>query len=131
VWLYSLLFLGGPLYFVLRLFGSPRLNLGKLAVVYEQAGKARIVAVTNWWIQLAFKPLHDSLFSLLRKLETDGTFDQEAPLNRLIELNRLSIGEGLPKRVYHSFDLSAATDRLPIDLQVDLLKVLLGPSAIN
>jgi len=62
--------------------------------------------------------LHKALFAHLRKIETDGTFDQEAPLNRLIAVY------GSSDHLYHSFDLSAATDRLPMQLQIDILNLL-------
>jgi len=90
--------------------------MGKLSVVYDQAGKARIVAITNWWIQLALKPLHKSIFGILRGIKQDGTFDQLRPFNELIDLN--------DDDKFYSFDLSAATDRLPIDLQRDILNCL-------
>jgi hypothetical protein len=48
----------------------------------------------------------------------DGTFDQERPFNDL--LTRLT---GSGQKLY-GFDLSAATDRLPIDLQEDILKLI-------
>lgn len=96
---------------------SDRLYLGKLGVVYDQAGKARIVASTNWWIQSAFHGLHDSLFKALKCIPYDGTFDQIAAFDRVIankaKAHKLS-----------GFDLSAATDRLPINLQVDILNSL-------
>jgi len=53
---------------------------------------------------------------LLRTIEQDGTFDQHAPFNKLIE-----DGDGK----FYSFDLSAATDRLPLDLQRDILNSLI------
>lgn len=126
MWLYFLLILGAPLYVFLRIVapGCPELLLGRLGVVYEQAGKARIVAITNWWIQFAFKPLHDALFNLLRELETDGTFNQEAPLDRVVDLSRQLLSRGEPGFTFHCFDLSAATDRLPIDLQADILDAM-------
>jgi len=89
--------------------------MGKLSVVYDQAGKARVVAITNWWIQLALRPLHDTVFKLLKRIEQDGTFDQMKPFKKLVES-----GDGK----FYSFDLSAATDRLPIDLQRDILNCL-------
>jgi len=95
----------------------PHLYLGKLGVVYDQAGKARVVAATNWWLQSAFKGLHDSIFSNLKTLATDGTFDQQLAFrNFLSKLDRNHKMSG--------FDLSAATDRLPIDLQADILSAL-------
>jgi hypothetical protein len=47
----------------------------------------------------------------------DGTHDQEAPLKLLIS--------NTPKgTVFHSYDLSAATDRLPLLVQRDILNIL-------
>lgn len=115
----TILIVYGPLYFTLRMFGMiAPLRMGKLSTVYDQAGKARIVAITNWWIQLALKPLHDSIFSSLRKWnDIDGTFDQGGPLLRLYK-------ERDPRYKFSCFDLSSATDRLPITLQVDILNAL-------
>lgn len=47
----------------------------------------------------------------------DGTFDQLAPIKEL---------DKIPYQRYFSFDLSAATDRLPVALQSRLLFPLLG-----
>jgi hypothetical protein len=117
-WILILIVISSPLYLVFLLFKDvKRLHLGKLAVVRDVAGKARIVAVTNWWIQAAFKPLHDGLFRILSHIEQDGTFDQEKPLNLLIE-------RVLPGQKFYCFDLSAATDRLPLDVQRDIINVL-------
>jgi hypothetical protein len=118
VWLHIILMFMGPVYMILFICGVvPKMKLGKLSVVYDQAGKARIVAITNWWIQLALRPLHDSVFSNLSKIPQDGTFDQDGVLDRLMA----NKAEG---HSFYSFDLSAATDRLPIDLQVQILDLL-------
>jgi hypothetical protein len=93
------------------------LNIGKLGVVYDQAGKARVVAATNWWIQSCLSGLHNSIFDHLKSLETDGTFDQDGCFDRYISAVK-------PGSTMSGFDLSAATDRLPIDLQVDVLNTL-------
>lgn len=52
---------------------------------------------------------------MLKSIDQDGTFDQHRPFNNLIES-----GNGK----FFSFDLSAATDRLPIELQRDILNIL-------
>jgi len=102
------------------------LMLGKLSIKEEAAGKARVFAITDLISQSLFLPLHDFIFSSIRKLPTDGTFDQGKPLDRLLTLKR----EGeLMGHKFHSFDLSAATDRLPITLQKDILGYLIGPEA--
>jgi hypothetical protein len=59
---------------------------------------------------------------VLRRLDSDGTFDQLRPVRRLLE--------DKSKKLF-SFDLSAATDRLPVDLQVDLLNLLYGDEIGN
>lgn len=122
-WFLIILFLTLP-YFLFRsllqaLSNSNRVRpeLGRLSVVYNQAGKARVVAMTNWWIQVALKPLHDSLFNILKALPSDGTFDQLKPLKGL--LSRSTTGE-----IFYCYDLSSATDRLPKTLQVDILNIL-------
>lgn len=88
-----------------------------MSVVLDKAGKARVVALSNYFIQTALYPIHKEIFSHLRHLKTDGTFDQEAPL-------KLLISEGDPHEKFHCFDLSAATDRLPVDLQEHVLNLV-------
>jgi len=109
----------GPLYLVMVLWHGSKgvLPIGRLSVVYDQAGKARIVAMANWWIQLVLLPLHKSIFYVLETKETDGTFNQDAPLSRLMKAP-------LEGHKFSCFDLSAATDRLPVDLQVQILNLL-------
>jgi hypothetical protein len=90
-------------------------NLGRLAVVTNVSGKSRIVGMTNYWIQIALYPVHKSIFTFLKTLSTDGTFDQHTPVKRMIEDQK-----GF-NRLFYSFDLSAATDRLPLPLQEQVL----------
>nr|UIW13840.1 MAG: RNA-dependent RNA polymerase [Rhizoctonia solani mitovirus 67] len=118
LWILCILVAAVPvMIFIFILGGVQELFVGKLGVVKDQAGKSRIVGITNYWIQIALKPLHDALFALLKKVNMDGTFDQEAPLRRLVAM--------VPKgQVFHSFDLSAATDRLPVTLQACILNIL-------
>lgn len=90
--------------------------LGYLGLKLEAAGKVRVFAIVDCWTQWVLRPLHEALFELLRIIPQDGTFDQLAPLERLLE--RLPKGSPL-----FSYDLSAATDRLPLLFQ----KVLMSP----
>jgi len=64
-------------------------------------------------------PLHEWIFSILPKIPQDGTFNQMDPIVRLQDEFGIN-----PKGSFGSIDLSAATDRLPIAIQVSLLKVL-------
>ncbi|QKI79963.1 RNA-dependent RNA polymerase [Erysiphe necator associated mitovirus 15] len=92
-------------------------NMGKLSIVRDVPGKSRVVGITNYWIQVSLKPLHDAILKLLKEMPTDGTYDQEGVINRL---------PNGPSEKYSSYDLSAATDRLPIDVQKDVLSLFIG-----
>lgn len=93
--------------------------LGRLSFKKEAAGKLRVFAMVDIWTQSIFKPLHDYLFSIIRSIPNDATFDQSAAFERAKEKSRVS-GHCF------GFDLSAATDRLPVDLQRAILEGLIG-----
>lgn len=86
----------------------------------EEPGKIRVFAMVNILTQTLMAPLHKWIFLRLRKIPTDGTFNQTAPVERLIKRFQK---EGT---WVASYDLSAATDRLPLALQVRLLVPILG-----
>jgi len=113
--LYAILIVGLP-FFILR--GKPRFLLGRLAVITSTAGKSRVIGITNYWIQVALKPLHDSIFRILKKLPTDGTFDQKKVISNLISESKGTL--------LSSYDLSAATDRLPLQIQKDVIGIIFG-----
>jgi hypothetical protein len=94
--------------------------IGKLAFKEEAAGKLRIFALVDSITQTLLQPLHKSLFSILRLIPNDGTFDQNASYWRAVQKMSNS-GNAF------SFDLSAATDRLPIVIQEQLLAELYSP----
>jgi hypothetical protein len=93
-------------------------TLGRLAALSEPAGKVRVVAMVDIFTQWLLHPLHEALFELLRLIPTDGTHDQLKPIHRLLRRR--------PKGPFYSFDLSAATDRIPLSLQKALLSPVLG-----
>lgn len=93
--------------------------IGQLQTKKEAAGKIRVFAMVDVWTQSALKPLHNYLFSFLKSLPNDGTFDQHASVKRCM-LKAESAGCSF------GYDLSAATDRLPIALQVSVLTSFLG-----
>ena len=104
---------------LIKWWGKPLL-LGRLGFL-EEPGKIRVVAMVPLLIQGIMKPLHDWIFSRLRVIVTDGTFNQIGPVRALLDAC-----EELNIRSLYSYDLSAATDRLPVDLQVDLLSEIMG-----
>jgi len=104
-------------------WGKP-LSFGRLAFLREP-GKIRVVAMVNLITQTLMAPLHEWIFLRLRKIPTDGTFNQTRPVESLIEGFK---GKG---HFVASYDLSAATDRLPISIQIELIKPLLGEELAN
>lgn len=92
-------------------------NLGKLAFLEEPAGKVRVVAMVDVITQSILYPLHKWIFSLLERIPQDGTFDQRNPIELLNSSGH---------KTYYSYDLSSATDRLPLALQQALLEAILG-----
>jgi len=92
--------------------------LGQLAFKEEAAGKLRVFALVDVWTQSLLKPLHEGLFALLRMIPNDGTFNQDESVRR-------SIVKANASGCAYSFDLSSATDRLPILYQSELLNRIL------
>jgi hypothetical protein len=100
-------------------YGTGAKTNGRLSVKVEPAGKARVFAMVDYWTQVALKPLHSWIFNVLREIPQDGTFDQLKPVKRLLKVVPMD------QKIY-SFDLSAATDRLPVLLQGLLLWQIFG-----
>jgi len=96
------------------------LVLGRLHQIPEPAGKVRVVAMGTWWIQVLLYPLHRILYSLLRTIPQDGTYNQTGPLGPFLDEVRERLTRGADTMVF-SFDLKAATDRFPIWYQIEVL----------
>jgi len=96
---------------------SQQAAIGQLQFKEEAAGKLRIFAMVDVWTQSFLSPLHDYLGDILRSLPNDGTYDQDASFRRS---QRKAVSAGMA----FSYDLSSATDRLPVEIQVALLNSL-------
>lgn len=99
-------------------------SFGQLSIKEEAAGKVRVFALVDIWTQSVLKPIHDYLFQILRHLPNDGTLDQRASVRRCFEKSKLA-------NCSFGYDLSAATDRLPIEIQKSVLSSLLGEKVAN
>lgn len=77
------------------------------------------MAIGDYFTQESMKALFRASMKALAQLETDGTYDQ----GRVVEKTRQAILEGKP---IHCLDLTTATDRFPVSLQVDLLTPWIG-----
>jgi len=90
---------------------------GNILLNQERGFKLRLAAAPSLVFQVATYPLKVALYDIIRKDESSSVFDQDMGRERVSEW--LRSGE----RVY-SFDLSSATHRFPLSLQISLLKDL-------
>lgn len=70
--------------------------------------KVRVIAIGDYFSQTALRPLHSYLYKLLKRIPQDCTFDQGSFQSKL-KLHEKG-------DVFVSADLSAATDRFPIQV---------------
>lgn len=87
----------------------------------DKEGKTRVIGICDYWTQSALRPLHKTVNSFLRRLPTDCTFDQDRFTSILPKIR-------LGNNFFHSIDLSAATDRMPIAFQKRVVEYLFGSS---
>jgi len=108
-----------PLWDVLRSVtkSTDKGRFRKLSIKPDREAKSRVFGILDYWSQCALLPLHKLVFQLLKMFSTDCTFEQ---------------GRGLTLRApqghsYHSFDLSSATDRYPMEIQEFLVSCMISP----
>jgi hypothetical protein len=90
----------------------------KFIRIDDPEAKVRIVGCYDYISQLALTPYSEWAFNALRvSFPKDRTFTQDPVITDKKETE-----------CYHSLDLSAATDRFPITLQVQMLAVIAGPA---
>jgi len=98
------------------------LSLGRLHALYEPAGKVRVIAIVDYWTQAVLKPVHDWMFSILKLLPTDATFDQEGKVKEFASRGY---------REVYSLDLKQATDTIPMGLYIKLLTPIFGDQLVE
>nr|UPW42251.1 MAG: putative RNA dependent RNA polymerase [Yunnan mito-like virus 51] len=96
---------------------------GQFATKHEAAGKIRVFALVDTVTQSVMKPLHLAVFDILSKIPNDGTFDQDAAVTRCSQ-------KAIKYNQAFSFDLSAATDRLPVFLTGTIFESLFKISGL-
>ncbi|AOX47577.1 RNA-dependent RNA polymerase [Ceratobasidium mitovirus A] len=96
------------------------LTHSKLHYILEKGDKVRTVAILDWWTQDLLCPLHNAVANFLKRLPTDGTFDQDKVALKVKEMT------ANPSIEVFSLDLTAATDRLPVRLQALILDSLIN-----
>jgi hypothetical protein len=92
-------------------------GVGNISFLQEPGYKLRAVAVINALIQIALEPTKRAVFSALKVIPQDCTYDQRKA-DPIVQ-KWLSSGE-----VVHSVDLSDATSMFPLRLQMEVLRRL-------
>jgi hypothetical protein len=95
------------------------LKPAKLIYLADKAGKTRVVYCLSWWVQELLHPLHRGLYRLLYTIKQDGTKSH----SEAASIVKQWTAEG--KKLW-SIDLTSATDRFPKELQISVIKGLLG-----
>lgn len=67
---------------------------------------------------MLLRPIHKLLFKILSRIPQDATFDQDEGVRKGVQMLRKS-------RFAASYDLSAATDRLPVFIQTQLISAII------
>jgi len=96
----------------------------KLITIQEWGGKARVVAVLDIWTQTLLRPLHQAFGDILKTIPMDGVYNQDASSAKV---KAWTSDETV--KVF-SYDLSAATDRLPLKVQKMALAEALGDQSL-
>jgi hypothetical protein len=90
---------------------------GRLHFLQEGGGKTRVICIPDIWTQTVLKPIHDYLMGVLKRFPCDGTFSHPRLAKRVRKFTKTD--------ALNCYDLRAATDRMPVDLQVKVLENLL------
>jgi hypothetical protein len=96
---------------------------GKLSIKQEVFGKSRLIAIVDFFSQSVLKPLHEVQFDWLSKQAGDGTFNQGHVSEQVRILSTVLTST---VNALFSLDLTTATDRLPIDLQFEVMNQQFG-----
>lgn len=92
----------------------------RLAYFPDKEMKTRVIGILDYFSQSALKPLHHFLYSLLKKIRQDCTFDQASFKEKLVGAKE-----------FYSIDLTAATDRFPIKVICSVLEGILPSEYVS
>lgn len=88
----------------------------KLVFLQDKACKTRVVAIADWWSNVALSSLHDAFMKGLRRIPADVTYFQD----KIPDLIK-----GLGPNLYSS-DMTAFTDRFPATLEEAVVSAAYG-----
>jgi hypothetical protein len=92
----------------------------KLSHFSDREDKVRVIAIADYFSQSVLRPLHLYLFRVLKKIPQDCTMNQGSFRDKLVGAE-----------IYYSIDLTAATDRFPIQVISQVLRAHLPAWYVN
>jgi hypothetical protein len=95
----------------------------KLSSFPDKELKVRVIGILDYFSQSCLRPLHSYLYKILRRIEQDATFDQGRFKKIILDNPNIDL--------IYSADLSAATDRFPIEVISNLLKARLPTKYVD
>jgi hypothetical protein len=95
----------------------------RLVGIPDLEGKTRVIAILDYWSQTALRPVHDFLFGVLRTIHQDMTFNQGSFVDH--------VGRWGQGATLYSIDLTAATDRFPVDVIALVLRGHFGQNFVQ
>jgi len=109
--------------------------LRKLVTVPDSGMKTRIVAIVDFWSQLALEPLRTHVQKVIRKLynNTDFRMSQQRGVEAMVDFQKRCIAKEkiedhtLDIQKLKFYDISSWTDRFHRDLQKVVMRKLFGP----
>jgi len=88
----------------------------------DKEAKTRVIAILDFWSQSCLKPVHDFLFQILRQIPQDVTFNQGSFKDMVTKWEAPCL---------YSVDLTAATDRFPLEVITDVLEGCLSKNRVQ
>lgn len=98
---------------------------GKVAFLQEGGCKARVICLPSFWVQAYYKPLQDDLIRMIGDVETPVVQKHMLGISCVLDQNRGAYAMQSwmkESREIFSYDLSSATDRFPLSLQLAYLE---------
>jgi hypothetical protein len=84
----------------------------KLVLLSDKFGKTRVIAIADWFSNVALTPLHNAFMVALRRRRGDVTYKQDQ-IPQLVKAKGAKL---------FSSDMTAFTDRFPIELEVAVIE---------
>jgi len=89
----------------------------RLHFIAEGGGKTRVICIGDIWSQCVLKPIHKYLMDCLKKFPNDGTKSHDKIAMKVKEFTKMGLD-------CYCYDLTAVTDRMPFELQFNLIEFL-------